>query len=66
MPASRQMVLAMIVKQYGNTQDWVVVPSNLVGKTHAICRDGFLVEGNDPACFRPSQLGILSAGDLDA
>lgn len=66
MRAAKSMVLAIVVKSYEATDHWVTVPDDLVSKAKALCRDGMLVNGEARNQFRPTKLGQISAGDLDA
>ena len=64
MKLPRAALLAMVVKQFDQSQDWILVPADLRSKAEALCRDGMLEAGHGPLRFRPTPLGRLMAEEL--
>lgn len=64
MKLSKAALLAMVVKQFDATQDYVRIPTDMRSKANGLVRDGMLEAGHGPLHFRPTPLGRLMAGEL--
>lgn len=65
MRAPKQLILRTVCKGWELSNTWVAVPDDIASKARSLCRDGMLVESDRAGYFRPTRMGIITAGEID-